>query len=338
MHPESPCRSVVAPTPKLLERQYALRLVVITCRYLPSPSPFFQPISPSPSSHISSVAVLHLLRRRIHPCCPSYPTPCSSTAFFTADLVCHPHYPGAMICPQVCSCYLSVFSQSLAVLTTHFVISVVPYLICFHPTSPPSPYPSLLSYISSTVLVRLCLHRWPCLPSLPPVSLLQSLSHYLPSFRVLWRCCLSTFSGRILSLLCIVLHYTVFSTLLHTNFLNLRSDLLTTLFFSLLARLFSLSVMFLICSDLPRFFTTCIHYALLQSDHFPQLCLLLSAFSMYDLLNSDFSAHALIWLLRSAWISSLRSAMSFVPLDLLISLKINHHYVTHHLLLSYTIT
>ena len=93
MHPKLPCRSVVAPTPKLSERQYALRLVVIPCRYLSSPSPSFQHITPSLLSHISSVSLLHLLCHRIHPCCISSPPMCSSTAVFTADIVCHPHYP-----------------------------------------------------------------------------------------------------------------------------------------------------------------------------------------------------------------------------------------------------
>ena len=91
MHPKFPCRSVVFPTSKLLERRYALRLVVVSCQYLPSLLPFFQPISPSPSSQISYVSVHHLLCRRIHPCCPGYLLPCSSAAVFTADLICHPH-------------------------------------------------------------------------------------------------------------------------------------------------------------------------------------------------------------------------------------------------------
>ena len=93
MHPESPCRSVVAPTPKLLEVQYTLRLVVVPCRYFPSPSPFFQPISPSLPFYISYVADLHLLFCRIHTCCPTSPPLCSSSAVFTAELVFHPHYP-----------------------------------------------------------------------------------------------------------------------------------------------------------------------------------------------------------------------------------------------------
>ena len=159
MHPKSMCRYVVTPTHNLSKRQYALRLVVVPCQYLPSPSPFFQPISPSPSSNISSVAVMHLLHLRIHPCCPAYSPPCSYAAVFTADIFCHTHYPGATICPQVGSRSLSIFSQSEPILTTHFAISVVPHLICCHPTSPPPSYLSLFSCISSTVLVRRCLHR-----------------------------------------------------------------------------------------------------------------------------------------------------------------------------------
>ena len=248
MHPESPCRSVVSPTPKLSEIQYALRLVVVSCWYLPSPLPFFQPISPFLSSHISFVVVPNLLHPRIHPCCPASPPPCYSASVFTDDLVCHPHYHVVMIRPHVGSCSLSTFSQSIAVLTTHLAISVVPYLRCCSPTSPPPPYPSLLYGIPSTVLARCCLHCRPYLPSLP-----LSLSHYLPSFRVLRRCCFSTFFGCILSLLCIVLYYTACSDMLHTTFLTLCSDLMTIILFSLLERLLSVCVMFLLYSDLPRF-------------------------------------------------------------------------------------
>ena len=92
MHPKSPCRSVVVPTPNLLERRYALRLVVVPCRYLPILLPFFQPISPYPSSHISSIAILHLLLLRIHTCCPTSLPPWSYASVLTTDLVWHPHY------------------------------------------------------------------------------------------------------------------------------------------------------------------------------------------------------------------------------------------------------
>ena len=98
MHPKSPCSSVVTPTPNLLERLYALRLVVVPCQYFPSLLPFFQPISPSPSSYISYVAISNLLRYRIHTCCTASPPPCSSVSVFTADLVCHPHYPASPWC------------------------------------------------------------------------------------------------------------------------------------------------------------------------------------------------------------------------------------------------
>ena len=131
MHPKFPRRSVFAPTPKLLERQYALRLVIFPCQYFPSPSPSFQPIS--------SVAVLHILPRRIYLCCTAYHPPSSSAAVFTADLFFRPYYP----------------------------------------ESPP------------------CLHFY------PPTSLLRSLLHYLTSFLVLRRRCLSTFSDCIFSLLCV---------------------------------------------------------------------------------------------------------------------------------------
>ena len=166
IHPKFLCRSVVALMPKLSEQQYALRLVVVPCQHLPNPSIFFQPVSPSPSSHISYVAVLHLLHHSINSCCPAYLPPYLSAAVFTSDLFYHPHYPGATILPQVSSHYLSIFAQSVAVLSTHFSISVVPQLICCRPTSPTPPYPFLLSRISTTMLVRCCLHRQPCMPYL----------------------------------------------------------------------------------------------------------------------------------------------------------------------------
>ena len=81
------CRSIVAPMPKLSERRYALRLVVAPCHDFPSPSPSVETISPYLSSHISSVAVPHLLRRRIYPCCPTSLPPCLSANVLTANLV-----------------------------------------------------------------------------------------------------------------------------------------------------------------------------------------------------------------------------------------------------------
>ena len=102
INPKSPCRSVVSLTPKLLEQQYVLGLVIIPCWYLTSMSPFFQTISPSLSSHISYVAVPHLLRHRIHTCCTASPPPWSSTDVFTADIVCRPYDPAS---PPRLHCY-----------------------------------------------------------------------------------------------------------------------------------------------------------------------------------------------------------------------------------------
>ena len=93
MHPKFQYRSVVAPMSKLSEQRYALGLVVVPCRYLPSPSPSFQPISPSPSRNISSIVVLHLLRRHIRPYCTASPPPFLFAAVLTSDLFCHPRYP-----------------------------------------------------------------------------------------------------------------------------------------------------------------------------------------------------------------------------------------------------
>ena len=271
MNTEYLCRFIVAPTPKLLERRYDLRLVVVPCQYFPISSPFLQPISPSPSSHISSVAVPHLLLHRIHLYCPSSLPSCLSATVFTAELVYHPHYTASK-----------------------------PRLHC---------------------------------P--PPASLLRFSSHYLPSHCVLLCHCLYTFSDRIFprsTSCCTTLLAPLCSALLFS-----LSALIFSLQFSLLARLFSLSVIFSLRSDLTRFLSPCLHSALLQSDHLPQICLLRYACSISGLLNSDFSAHALICLFQYAWIRSLRSALSFVTLELLISFKINHHYIKHHLLLACTI-
>ena len=67
---------------------------------------------------------------------------------------------------------LSIFDQSVAVLPKHLYIFVVPHLFCCPPTSPPLPYPSLLSCISATVIVRRCLQQRPCLP--PPLSCISA--------------------------------------------------------------------------------------------------------------------------------------------------------------------
>ena len=146
------------PTPKLSEKLYPLRFLVVPCQYFPSRLPSFQPISPSPPYYIFYFAVPHLFCCYIYPCCPAYPPPFSSAALFTTDLVCHTHYSRATICPQVGSRSLSIIAQSVVVLPTHFAISVVPHLICCRPTSPPPPYPFIFSRISATMLIRRCLH------------------------------------------------------------------------------------------------------------------------------------------------------------------------------------
>ena len=189
MYPKSLCRSIVAPTSNLSERWYALRLALVPCQYFPNLSLFLQPILSSPLSHIYSVSVPHFLRRHIYPCCPTFLTQCLSAAVFTADFVCHPHYPASS-----------------------------PRLHCH-----------------------------------PPMSLLQLSSHYLPLSRVHRRRCLSTFSDQIFSSLCFNMYCSACSTLIHTNFLTLRSDLLTTVLFSFLDHLFSVSVMFSFRSDMPYF-------------------------------------------------------------------------------------
>ena len=184
MNPKLPCRSVVSPTPKLSEERYSLRLGVVPCRYLTSPSPSFQPISPSPSSHISSVAVPHLLRHHIHLCCPASPQPCSYAAVFTSELVCHPHYPGATIRHQVGSCPLLIFDCP----SSHISSVAFPHLLCrrIHTFCPASPPPCSSDAVFTADLF--CHPHYPASPPRlrchPPASLLWSLSHYIPLLHV----------------------------------------------------------------------------------------------------------------------------------------------------------
>ena len=167
MNPESPCRSIVTPMPKLSERLYDLRLLVVSCWYLPILLPFFQSSSPSPPSHISSVAVLHILLHHIHACCPASLPPCLSGR-----------------CLQRWPCLLSPLSR----------IS----------TAPP------LASSCVSVAVRITLSFIVLCTSTP---------------------FLSNLSYRIFSYLWVILYYTAFSTLIRTNFLTLRSDILTTIVF-----------------------------------------------------------------------------------------------------------
>ena len=155
---------------------------------------------------------------------------------------------------------------------TQNAISVIPHLFCCRTESPPPPYIS--SHISVTtipVVPHLRHHALPSLSSPMPLSAIPIISHlHCASVVILPRlCCVphliifhhpctlppsfSAFSARIFSSLFCVLHYTARSALVRTTFLTLYSDLITTLFSSILVRLFYISVMFSLRSNLPRF-------------------------------------------------------------------------------------
>ena len=225
----------------------------------------FQLISLSPPSHISSVAILHILCRRINPCCPTSPPPCLTTSVFTADLLCHIHYPGAMIHPEVGSRFLSIVSQSISALPTRFAISVVLHLICCRPTSPPPPYPFVLSRISTTMTVWRCFHHWRCMPSLlfcistaPPllsyrvsVAVFIALSSIVPcTLPPLFFYLLQ--SDILLLLQRSVIHCLIRSVPHYFYCYPLWSSHYNFIF--IFARLFSLSVIFFLRSNLPRFY------------------------------------------------------------------------------------
>ena len=127
--------------------------------------------------------------------------------------------------------------------------------------SPLSP----LSLIYTDVIVC-CLYPTPTLYAIPIIphfyrasivtpttSLLRSSSHYIPPSRILRCRCLSAFSAHIFSSLYVVLHYNSRSALLRTIFLTLCSDPLNMPLSYILARFFSLYVMFSLCSDLSHF-------------------------------------------------------------------------------------
>ena len=143
---------------------------------------------------------------------------------------------------------LPFFQPIFPSLLSHISSVAVPHHLCYHIhfcclASPPpcmsaAVLPTDLFFHPKYSISPPRLHCYPC------ASLLQSLLYYLPSFGVIHRRCLSTFSDRIFSLLCVLLYYTACSALLQSIFLGLRSDPLTTLFFSIFAWLFSLSVIF----------------------------------------------------------------------------------------------
>ena len=123
MHPKSPCRSIVAPTPKLSERQHALRLVVFSCQYFPVcrrlSNPFRHlgcPTSLLLSSRISSAAVsIHVVLYLRHHARPLLSSPLTMSAipiilnlrhasiFILPPLCCGPH-----LIIFHCSVYFSV--------------------------------------------------------------------------------------------------------------------------------------------------------------------------------------------------------------------------------------
>ena len=205
---------------------------------------------------------------------------------------------------------------SVAVPTIHFSISVVPHIFCCHTKSPPPPYPSLLSRIYATVLVRRCLLRWTFIP--PPLSWISTApplssscvsvaisSHYPLSSCVLRHRCLSTFSDRIFSSLCVVLYYTACSNLTRTTFLTLRSDLLNTIFFSILARLFYLSVTISLRSDLLRF--SPLAFSPLCSNMIIPLSSVCSDLLALSLIYSTMIAPLMLWSFCSDLLGSYRS-------------------------------
>ena len=107
---------ILSAIPSIPDQRYVLRLVVVPCRYFPSTLPCLQPILPCPLSHISSVAVPHLLCRHIHPCCPASPPMCSSAAVFTSDLVYHTYLPRICCGPNRIFFHRSVYFAAVVCL------------------------------------------------------------------------------------------------------------------------------------------------------------------------------------------------------------------------------
>ena len=251
-----------------------------------------------------------------------------------------------MISPQVGSHSLSIFSQSFAVLPTKFChlhhptsvllpscissailsIPIVPHLR--HRARPPLYSPLTLPAISIIPHIhRASVVVLPCLCCGPHPIIFHRPVYFAAVVCLISRIGYSPWSELFCTTL-IAPHYFSHSLLWSSHYV---------IFFSFDTTLLSLRDVF---DTLPyvAFFSTCIHSALLQSNHSPQLCLFLSNCSISDLLNSDCSAHTMICLRRYALITLLISTMSFVLLYLLISLKITHYYVTHHPLLACTIT
>ena len=319
-----------------------------------------RPVSPlqhNPSSFISVTAIPVVPHLHCRNCLP----PIS-----TSNLFCHPHYPAYLraffvILPRLYWGPLFIFFHRhapfnsvvclwgswVSAVSSTTSISIIPkyqphhhprlawHLLCHFHCSPDIPAASIVAptfivivYFILATLFVVCCHSFDTLMLLlnPCVA---SVVHLLVH---------SSLSDQIFSSLFVVLHYTDIFSLICTTFLTFWSNLLNIIIASLLARVFSLSLMFSLHSDLPHFFSTCLHSDPLQSVHFPQIYLLQSSCPVSILINYDFSDRALFCLFQSAWISSIGSALYFVILDLLIYLEIAHHYIPHHLLLACTIT
>ena len=147
-----------------------------------------------------------------------------------------------------------------------------------HRACPPLSSPLTLSAIpTSRVYVAVLIELFPIVPCTSP-----------PLFVYLLR------SDLLLALRRSVLHCLLRSDIQYFSYSTLWSSHYTFIFYFDTALLSICDVL-----DLLRyvtFFITWLHYALLQPDHSPQLCLLRSAFYISDLLNYYCSAHALICL------------------------------------------
>ena len=161
------------------------------------------------------------------------------------------------------------------------IFSPVPHLLCHRihlPTSLLTLYP-LFCISTATIICNSSppptLSIIPIIPHLYRFSIVILPHLFCSTHCIFLHCpahlaaivCLTFQLGSSLDLCRSILHYTAHSALLHTNFITICSDLLTTLLYSVLAHIFSLCVMFLLHSNMPHFSSTCLHSAMLKSDH-----------------------------------------------------------------------
>ena len=163
-------------------------------------------------SRISSVAVsIHVVPNLRHRACPPLSSPLTLSAIpniperrYSLRLVVIPCQYFSSPLPS----FLPISPSTLS----HISSSAVPHILSrrIYPCCPvyPPPFPS--AAIFNTDLV--CHPYYPVSPPrlncYPRVSLLRSLLHYLPSFRVICRRFLSTLYDRIFSSLFVFLYYT----------------------------------------------------------------------------------------------------------------------------------